>query len=155
MRKLIHVPTLNLCTTQQLHCFTRTLRSFYDECHAHESDCRCNGKRTNKAKKKADEASKTKKNLKQWRHHYSPLNLEWDKTRSHYEFDNFKTSGKQPNDQLMLVFHARRRGIQQIDPVCQCVCNLMMHGWRKNVVTTKKHVIDVLNTFWRPPCVLC
>ena len=45
------------------------------ECHAHQSDCRCNGQRSNKAKKNTNEASETNHDLKQWRDDYGALDL--------------------------------------------------------------------------------
>ena len=50
-------------------------RCHMKECHAYQSDCRCNGQRSNKAKKNANEAGETNHDLKQRGNHYGALNL--------------------------------------------------------------------------------
>ena len=50
-------------------------RCHVKECHAHQSDCRCNGQRSNKAKKNANEASETDHDLEQRGDNYGALDL--------------------------------------------------------------------------------
>ena len=51
------------------------IRCHMKECHAHQSDCGCNGQRTNEAKKNANEAGETYHDLKQRRDYYGALDL--------------------------------------------------------------------------------
>ena len=46
-----------------------------EECHAHQSDCRSYGQRSNEAKKNTNEASETDCDLKQRCDHYGALDL--------------------------------------------------------------------------------
>ena len=73
------------------------IRCHMKECHAHQSDRRCNGQRSNKAKKNANEASETDHDLKQRRHYYGALDLE-----QKYEKINY-TSNCKPNYSRILI----------------------------------------------------
>jgi len=55
--------------------FTWVFCTQVEECHAHQSDRRSNGQRSNEAKKKPNEASETDSDLKQRRDHYGALDL--------------------------------------------------------------------------------
>jgi len=57
------------------------IRCYVKESHAHQGDCRCNGQRSNKAKKNPNEASETDHDLKQWGDNYGALDLHviWEK----------------------------------------------------------------------------
>ena len=69
-------------------------RCHMKECHTHQSYSRCNGQRSNKAKKNASEAGEANHDLKQRRNHDSTLDLVseqkymWDYT-SYYKSNYF------------------------------------------------------------------
>ena len=68
-----------ICDKHELNCsesiFTWVFCTQVEECHAHQSDCRCYGQRSNEAKKNTSEASETDCDLKQRRDHYGALDL--------------------------------------------------------------------------------
>lgn len=55
--------------------FTWVFCTQVEECHAHQSDRRSNGQRSNEAKKKPNEASETDHDFKQGGDHYGALYL--------------------------------------------------------------------------------
>ena len=48
---------------------------YFEERHAHQSDCRRNGQRSNEAKENSKNTSESNHDLEQWRDHYGALNL--------------------------------------------------------------------------------